>query len=52
MTIATYRGNRYNTEVPKEDHRAWLEMVQSQVGGSLIYRGHTYKPHHEVEKKN
>lgn len=51
MSIATYRGVKYDTQMPKEEYQAWLELVQSQVGGALIYRGHDYKPHHEAKAK-
>ena len=45
MTIATYRGNRYNTETPKQEYIDWLEYVRNRAGGTLIYRGHDYLPH-------
>jgi hypothetical protein len=50
MTIATYRGVKYDTQTPKQQYVDWLEAVQSQAGGPLIYRGHDYKPHHEVKR--
>jgi hypothetical protein len=49
MSIATYRGVKYDTNLPKQEYMAWLELVQSQAGGHLIYRGHDYKPHHQVK---
>ena len=49
MTIATYRGVKYDTQVPKQDYLAWLDMVRAQVGGALIYRGHDYKSTHGIK---
>ena len=49
MTIATYRGVKYDTNTPKEEYVAWLDHVQSQAGGHLIYRGHDYKSNHGVK---
>jgi len=51
MSTATYRGVKYDTQLPKEEYQAWLKLVQAQVGGPLIYRGHDYKPHHEVKTR-
>lgn len=50
MSIATYRGVKYDTNLPKQEYMAWLELVQAQAGGHLIYRGHDYKPHHQVKR--
>jgi len=49
MTIATYRGVKYDTKAPKEEYVAWLDMVQAQAGGHLIYRGHDYKANHGIK---
>jgi len=51
MSIATYRGVKYDTNLPKQEYMEWLELVQSQAGGHLIYRGHDYRPHHQVKTK-
>ena len=49
MTIATYRGVKYDTQTPKQQYVDWLEAVQSQAGGPLIYRGHDYKANHGLK---
>ena len=43
MTTATYRGVKYNTASPQEEHKAWIKQVLSSPV-RLTYRGKRYEP--------
>jgi len=52
MSIATYRGCKYNTETPKEEYRKWYSMTHAPAHPNNVYRGTEYRPckNEEVSK--
>jgi hypothetical protein len=41
MAVVTYRGVKYDTNAPKQEHKEWAENVQKT---EHTYRGVAYKP--------
>ena len=41
MSIATYRGIKYDTRIPKEESEAWIDLVQLK-NHKFTYRGLKY----------
>jgi hypothetical protein len=44
MSVATYRGIKYNTEMPKEEYRKWYSQTHAPSHPSNTYRGVAYRP--------
>lgn len=42
MSIATYRGIKYDTQIPKEESEAWIDLVQMKNHDQFTYRGLKY----------
>jgi hypothetical protein len=50
MSVVTYRGVKYDTKTPKEESRAWHELILQQGDDNFTYRGKEY--HWKKEKAN
>lgn len=44
MTVAVYRGVKYNTETPKEDYQKWYSLTHAPSRPLNTYRGIKYRP--------
>jgi len=44
MSIATYRGVKYDTDIPKEEYVKWWNKVHHDASRHLVYRGLDYRP--------
>lgn len=42
MSIATYRGVKYDTQIPKKESEAWINLVQMRNHDKFTYRGLKY----------
>ena len=42
MSIATYGGIKYDTQLPKEEFAAWHKYVEQQKQDNFTYRGKEY----------
>ena len=49
MSIVTYRGVSYDTEMPKDQSVSWHRLVDSK---DHVYRGKHYRPSENKEKDN
>ena len=50
MSIVTYRGVKYDTATPKEEARAWHDLVLQRGDDNFTYRGKEY--HWKKEQTN
>lgn len=44
MTIATYRGVKYDTDAIKQDYKTWWNAIHHDASKYLKYRGMDYRP--------
>jgi hypothetical protein len=44
MSIATYRGVKYNTETPKQEYQRWYSETHAPAHPNNVYRGTPYRP--------
>jgi len=44
MSIATYRGVKYNTETPKQEYQRWYSTTHAPAHPNNVYRGTPYRP--------
>ena len=44
MSIATYRGVKYDTDVPKKEYEEWWNKIHHDASRHLHYRGQDYRP--------
>ena len=44
MSIATYRGVKYNTDTPKQEYKEWWNKIHHDASKHLVYRGTDYRP--------
>ena len=44
IMVATYRGIKYNTDVPKTEYINWWNTIHHDASKKLIYRGQVYRP--------
>jgi len=44
MSIATYRGVKYNTETPKQEYQRWYCETHAPAHPNNVYRGTPYRP--------
>ena len=44
MTIAVYRGVKYDTNIPKKEYEKWYQETHSVNTHDNIYRGISYAP--------
>jgi hypothetical protein len=44
MTQATYRGCKYNTDIPKQEYKNWYSQTHSPNHPQNTYRGVAYRP--------
>lgn len=49
MSIAVYRGIKYNTDIPKEEYQKWYQETHSSNSKNNTYRGISYAPSQNVE---
>jgi hypothetical protein len=50
MSIATYRGIKYDTAQPKQSYQDWLSNIKDIPMKAFTYRGKHYKPGHEAKE--
>lgn len=44
MSIATYRGCKYNIDTPKQEYQKWYSETHSPLHKQNVYRGIAYRP--------
>jgi len=44
MSIATYRGVKYDTETPKQEYQHWYSQTHAPAHPNNVYRGTAYRP--------
>jgi len=44
MSVATYRGVKYNTDTPKQEYIQWWNLIHHDASRHLMYRGQDYRP--------
>ena len=44
MSIATYRGCKYNTDIPKQEYQKWYSETHAPAHPNNVYRGTPYRP--------
>ena len=49
MSIATYRGFKYNTETPKQEYQRWYSETHAPAHATNTYRGVSYRPCKNLE---
>jgi len=50
MSVVTYRGVKYDTNTPKQEARAWHDLVLERGDDNFTYRGKEY--HWKKEQTN
>jgi hypothetical protein len=50
MSIATYRGVKYDTKAPKQEYVQWWNEIYDDSSRRLTYRGTDYSPAHTNKK--
>lgn len=49
MSIAVYRGVKYDTDIPKKEYLEWYKETHSTSHPDNTYRGIKYSPSHNEE---
>lgn len=44
MSIAVYRGVKYDTDIPKQEYEKWYQQTHSVNTHDNTYRGISYAP--------
>ena len=44
MSQATYRGCKYNTDIPKKEYQHWYSETHAPAHPQNTYRGVAYRP--------
>lgn len=44
MSQATYRGCKYDTDIPKQEYQCWYLKTHAPAHPQNVYRGVSYRP--------